>query len=129
MRLRLIRIRTALNYLTFKGLLYGMLIGGFVIAASLFENTDCYIPRPVELFEPERIILAKGSLSNSRRRDFVERIGKLYSTARIIDQKRAADSNLRAPVFPVPIPSLCSVLLDLRGGFWYASCLPRAHSL
>ena len=72
--------------MTFKSLLYGTLIGGFAIAASLFENTDRYIPRPVEFFEPERIILAKGSLSNAHRQDFVERICKLYPTAEVIEE-------------------------------------------
>ena len=67
-------------------MLYGTLIGGLAIAALLFENTDRYIPRPVELFRPERIILAKGSLSNSHRRDFVERICELYPAGEVIEE-------------------------------------------
>ncbi len=59
----------------------------FVIAPSLFDNPDrVYSSRHVELFEPKRIILTKGSLDSSTRRNFVEQICNLYPTARIIEQ-------------------------------------------
>ncbi len=60
---------------------------GYVIAPSLFDNPDrVSSPRRLELFEPGRIILARGSLSSSSGREFVERICKLYPNARIIEQ-------------------------------------------
>ncbi len=60
---------------------------GYVIAPSLFDNPDrVSSPRRVEFFKPERIILGKGSLSNSRRRDLVERICKLYPAGEVIEE-------------------------------------------
>ena len=60
---------------------------GFVIAPSLFDNADrVYSPRRVEFFKPERIILAKGSLSNSRRQDFIEQICRLYPAGEVVEE-------------------------------------------
>ena len=58
-----------------------------MITQSLFDNAArVYSPRRVEFFEPERIILAKGSFSNSTRRSFVERICEVYPRAEVIEE-------------------------------------------
>ncbi len=62
-------------------------VRGFVIAGSLFDNADrVYSPRRVEFFEPERIILAKGSLSSSRRQDFIEQICRLCPAGEVVEE-------------------------------------------
>jgi len=58
-----------------------------MIAPSLFDNAArVYSPKRVEFFEPERIVLAKGSFRNSHRRDCIEQICKLYPRAEVIEE-------------------------------------------
>ncbi len=45
-----------------------------------------YSPKRVEFFEPAQIVLAKGSLTSSRRRDCIEQICKLYPAAEVIEK-------------------------------------------
>jgi hypothetical protein len=47
------------------------------LQAGLFDAADHeeqYTPRPIDLFRPQRIILAKGSLSKPKRRSLADRI-------------------------------------------------------
>jgi DNA repair photolyase len=45
-----------------------------------------YQPRPAALFQPQRIILTKGSVSNRRRRALVESICAVYPRAEVVEQ-------------------------------------------
>jgi spore photoproduct lyase len=48
-------------------------------------NQDGYSPRGVDSFKPERIILAKGSLSTPERRALVESVCSLYPSAEVVE--------------------------------------------
>jgi len=45
-----------------------------------------YQPKPAPHFNPERIVLTKGSVQTLQQRDFIRAICKLYSRARIIER-------------------------------------------
>ncbi len=54
--------------------------------SALERNEAAYSPRPAPLFQPQRIILTKGSVSTRKRRVFVESICAVYPRAEIIEQ-------------------------------------------
>ncbi|MFO0929039.1 MAG: radical SAM protein [Gemmataceae bacterium] len=56
---------------------------------TLFDLTDHeeqYLPRPVDLFRPRQIILAKGSVTTPKRRFLAERICVAYPSAEVVEQ-------------------------------------------
>jgi hypothetical protein len=66
-------------------------------ARSLFEadeHVPAYRPRPAELFRPQRIILAKGSVSTAERRSLAERICSAYPNAEIEQQLATAHNKI-----------------------------------
>lgn len=57
--------------------------------SSLFGELDAladYWPRPAALFEPQRIILTKGSISTPQRRRLVDRICSVYPQSEVVEQ-------------------------------------------
>jgi hypothetical protein len=64
---------------------------------TLFDLTDHeeqYVPRPAELFRPQRVILAKGSVSTAKRPSLAERICAAYSTAEVVEQLGTAHNTI-----------------------------------
>lgn len=58
-----------------------------LIKSTLFDDAgDVYRPKRVKFFEPDTIVLAKGSVSPPQRRRRVERICRLYPAAQIIER-------------------------------------------
>ena len=56
---------------------------------SLFEQLDVlddYRPRPAPLFQPQRIVLTKGSISTPQRQGLVDRICSAYPAAEVVEQ-------------------------------------------
>jgi len=56
---------------------------------NLFPTESLYLnyqPKPAPHFNPERIVLTKGSVQTLQQRDFIRAICKLYSRARIIER-------------------------------------------
>jgi spore photoproduct lyase len=57
--------------------------------ANLFPTESLYLnyqPKPAPHFNPERIVLTKGSFETTQQRDFIRAICKLYPRARIIER-------------------------------------------
>jgi len=64
---------------------------------SLFDANDPpadYQPRPVDLFRPQRIIFAKGSISTVQRRSLAERICSAYPNAEVIEELAIAHNKI-----------------------------------
>ncbi len=55
--------------------------------SGLFACTERYVPRRPAHFSPKRIVLTKGSRSNSQRRRFVERICQIHPEAQVWEQE------------------------------------------
>jgi len=56
---------------------------------SLFSTDDSYPnyqPKPAPFFQPDTIVLTKGSCQTSRQRDFVQAICKIYPQAQVIER-------------------------------------------
>jgi len=49
------------------------------------EPLEDYLPRPVSLFQPSRIVLAKGSNRTQGRRQLTERICAAYPEAEVVE--------------------------------------------
>ena len=49
------------------------------------EPTELYLPRPAPLFEPTRIVLAKGSNRTDTRRQLAERVCAVYPGAEVVE--------------------------------------------
>lgn len=65
---------------------------------SLFEcvqATAPYPPRPAPLFQPQKIILAKGSIATAERRQLVERVCAVYPKAEVIEQLSIPHNKIR----------------------------------
>ncbi len=59
------------------------------IQPTLFRQIDTlgdYRSRPAPLFQPQRIVLTKGAVSTSQRRQFVDRICRVYPLAEVVEQ-------------------------------------------
>lgn len=64
---------------------------------TLFELSDheeLYRPRPVDLFRPRRIILAKGSVTTPKRRSLAERICAAYPNATVEERLGTAHNKI-----------------------------------
>src|SRR6266581_1444298 len=64
---------------------------------SLLDTTDheaVYQPRPADLFRPQRIIFAKGSVSTPQRRSLAERICSAYPNAEVEEQLTTAHNKI-----------------------------------
>ena len=64
---------------------------------TLFDLSDHeveHVPRPVDLFRPQRIILAKGSLTTPKRRSLAERICAAYPGTRVEEQPAIAHNKI-----------------------------------
>lgn len=61
---------------------------------DLSDHEERYRPRPVDLFRPQRIILAKGSLTTSKRRSLAERICSAYPAATVEERLGTAHNKI-----------------------------------
>ena len=61
---------------------------------DMADHEEQYVPRPVDLFRPQRIILAKGSVSTPKRRSLAERICAAYPGAEVEEQLRTAHNKI-----------------------------------
>ncbi len=68
---------------------------------SLWDELLSHTPRRPEFFQPERIVLAAGSLETPERQTFVERILGLYPDA-IVERRTDTTHNKIAPAKPDP---------------------------
>src|SRR5262245_14569675 len=65
---------------------------------SLFSPVEAgpvYCPRPAPLFQPQTIILAKGSVSTRQRRHLVEGICGVYPKAKVVEQLSTPHNKIR----------------------------------
>lgn len=61
---------------------------------DLADHDEHYTPRPVDLFRPQRIILAKGSVSTVKRRSLAERICAAYPQAEVEERLGTAHNKI-----------------------------------
>jgi spore photoproduct lyase len=68
-----------------------------VFQHTLFDTSDheaVYRPRPADLFCPQRIIFAKGSVSTAQRRSLAKRICSAYPSAEVEEQLTTAQNRI-----------------------------------
>lgn len=68
------------------------------IQPSLFaqvETPSTYRPRPAPLFQPQKIVLAKGSVATAQRRQLVEGVCAVYPKAQVIEQLSTPHNKIR----------------------------------
>lgn len=64
---------------------------------GLFDSADHeepYTPRPVDLFRPQRVILAKGSITTAKRQSLAERICAAYPQAEVEERLGTAHNKI-----------------------------------
>jgi spore photoproduct lyase len=61
---------------------------------DLADHEEQYVPRPAALFRPQRVILAKGSVSTAKRRSLAERICAAYPEAGVEEQLGTAHNKI-----------------------------------
>ena len=65
---------------------------------SLFDHVQpepAYSPRPDHLFHPQKIVLAKGSVSTAQRRQLVEGVCTAYPKAEVVEQLSIPHNRIR----------------------------------
>ena len=78
--------RTAIVYVSsHDGRLRGMPRNGTSLMFAVDEPVEDYLPRPAPMFQPSRIVLAKGSNRTQSHRRLAERICAAYPDAEIVE--------------------------------------------
>ncbi len=65
---------------------------------SLFDQIQvepAYCPRPAPLFQPQKIVLAKGSVATAQRRQLVEGVCAVYPKAQVVEQLSTPHNKIR----------------------------------
>ena len=62
---------------------------------ALVEVPSSYRARPAPLFQPQKIVLAKGSVSTAQRRQLVEGVCAVYPKAEVVEQLSTPHNKIR----------------------------------